>query len=158
MRPLSRLAAGLALSVASVAADAPAPARTSGPVLTQVLASAALPGTISVSGEGFSPGGEVYIAIYDTWGATLHETRWTTASTAVYGANGSLDPALGYRSPGRVSEAFTRVCGAAIMVRAFDQQAAVWTNLLDVDSASLAPAHFGPNGSLDPAMGYRASC
>jgi hypothetical protein len=148
----------LGLSSASVAADAPASAGTSNPVLTEALTSAALPGSISVSGEGFTPGGDVYIAIYDTWGAELHETRWTTASTTIYGPNGSQDPARGYYAGGRVSEAFAGLCGSAIMVRAFDLQAAVWTNLLDVGSASMAPAFFGPNGSLDPAQGYRAVC
>jgi len=146
------------LSVAGASADAPAPARTSGPVLTSVLASVAQPGSISVSGEGFTPGGDVYVAIYDTWGAELHETRWTTASVAAYGPNGSLDPALGYRAGGRVGEAFAGLCGTAIMVRAFDRQAAVWTNLLDIDAASITSAFFGPNGSIDPAMGYRAGC
>jgi hypothetical protein len=148
----------LGILVVGASADAPAPARSSGPVLTAVLASAAQPGSISVSGEGFTPGGDVYVAIYDTWGAELHETRWTTASIAAYGPSGSLDPALGYHAGGRVSESFAGLCGNAIMLRAFDRQAAVWTNLLDVDSVAITAAFFGLNGSLDPAMGYRAGC
>ena len=57
-----------------------------------------------------------------------------------------------------MSENFAGLCGSAIMVRAFDREASVWTNLLDIGSVSMAPAFFGSNGSLDPAQGYRAGC
>ena len=82
------------------ASSAPAPAGHSNPELTEALPLAPEPGTITVSGDGFTPGGEVYIAIYDRWGAALHETRWITASPEVFGPNGSQDPARGYLGGG----------------------------------------------------------
>ena len=60
-------------------------AADAGPTLTDVSVLASSPGTISVTGATFTPGGAVYIALYDPWGAALHETRWITASQTVYG-------------------------------------------------------------------------
>src|SRR5687767_12872823 len=85
---LSVLMIGSRSSQAAAVASAP-----SSPTLTSAAVLASEPGTISVTGEAFTPGGDVYLAIYDTWGTALHETRWTTASSAVYGPNGSMDPA-----------------------------------------------------------------
>lgn len=97
------------------------------PVLSSVSVSSALPDSIVISGQGFSPGQPVFIALYDRWGVLEQETRWVTASESVYGPNGSLDPARGYQAGGNVREAFA------------------------IDFGTI----YGPNGSQDPAQGYR---
>lgn len=65
------------------------------PVRSSVSASTALPDSFVVSGNGFTPGGDVYIALYDQWGMILNETRWVAASESIHGPNGSQDPAQG---------------------------------------------------------------
>ena len=96
-----RLALLLALvglvALGGTTAGAVAATDPAGPVLTGAAPIAQGPGTAMVTGEGFTPGGAVYVALYDRWGARLHETRWTTADPAVHGPNGSQDPALGFR-------------------------------------------------------------
>src|SRR5262249_13957985 len=69
---------------------------STGPELTAALATDGAPGSIAVSGRYFTPGGRVYVALYDVWGATLYETRWTDAAASNFGPNGSQDPAVGY--------------------------------------------------------------
>ena len=88
-------------------------------------------GLIVVTGDTFTPGGQVYIALYDEWGQRLFENRWTTASPDVIGANGSMDPARGYQAGGFLRESFDHLCGATVMVRAYDQGTASWSNWLD---------------------------
>jgi hypothetical protein len=100
----------------------------------------------------------VYVALYDKWGTSLHETRWISASADQYGANGSADPATGFHRGGSLTETFAGLCGASVMVRAFDQQTAAWSNWLDIAPIASTVATFGPNGSADPAMGFRAGC
>lgn len=179
------------LSVSSFADARSAFAQSSAvtPVLTSALATSIPFASITVAGKGFTSGGLVYIALFDQWGKALQETRWTTASPAVYGLNGSMDPALGYAEGGRINEEFAQFratiygphgsqdpaqgyspgsglveiteavygangsqdpaqgyvpgsanalaanpCDQALMVRAFDRQAAAWSNLVDVAS------------------------
>ncbi|MDQ3657516.1 MAG: hypothetical protein M3457_20870 [Chloroflexota bacterium] len=98
------------------------------PVLNRAIASTSAPGMVEVRGDRFSPGGLVYVVLYDQWGSTLHETRWVASSPTVYGANGSQDPAQGFVQGGRIEEAF---------------------------AASRQPV-YGPNGSQDPAQGFVA--
>ena len=88
-------------------------------------------GMIVVTGDTFTPGGQVYIALYDQWGQRLFENRWTTASPDVFGDNGSLDPARGYQAGGLLQESFDHLCGATVMVRAYDQGTASWSNWLN---------------------------
>jgi len=132
------------------------------PILNNAVVSTIAPGVIEVSGERFSPGGLVYIALYDGWGEMLHETRWVASSPTVYGPNGSQDPAQGYLVGGGIEESFAQVqdpvygpngsqdpargyvsgdsrgigsvCDGPMMVRAFDQRTASWSNMLDVES------------------------
>ena len=135
-----------------------ATAAEAGPVLTSAAVLTSEPGKISVTGEAFTPGGEVYLAIYDTWGYALHETRWTRASPAIYGPNGSMDPARGYVSGGSLTQSFGGLCGESVMVRAFDQASGTWSNWLDLTSFTTPTAIYGPNGSMDPARGYHPVC
>ena len=162
-RPLVPLLALLGLvafggTTAAAAARSAGPAAGGAPVLTGVVASARSPGTVAVAGEGFTPGGGVYVALYDRWGAAPRETRWTAASRAAHGPNGRADPARGFRRGGGLSEAFGVACGAEAAARAYDGATARWSNWLDVDPAAARPARYGPNGSADPALGFRPGC
>jgi hypothetical protein len=137
----------------------PASAAEAGPVLVRAEAQASAPGMITVTGEGFTPGGEVYLAIYDTWGDTLQETRWTTASQTVYGTYLSFDPARGYLSGGAVTESFGGLCGESVIVRAFDQDSGAWSNWLDLAMLTTPTALYGLASIADPAMmGYHPVC
>jgi hypothetical protein len=83
----------VSLVLAGTAGAGAAPTATStGPVL---IAVAVAPGTISVTSRGFIPGGRVYLAVYDTWGTTRHETLWIAASPSTYGGMGAPTPPLG---------------------------------------------------------------
>jgi hypothetical protein len=127
----------LLLALVSLVVAAPTPTwatqpTSALPTLTDVSATSHEEGIIKVRGKAFSPGGQVYIALYDRWGATLHETRWVTSSATVYGRDGSADPAAGYHRGGTVREVFAHLCDATPMVRAYDQDTATWSNWLDV--------------------------
>ena len=102
-------------------------------VVTIVAVEAAqTPGTVNVTGNGFTAGGWVYVALYDRWGAKLYETRWLNASATVFGPDGSQDPAAGFVRGGAVNESFANLCDAQAMVRAYDQQSSTWSNWSDV--------------------------
>jgi hypothetical protein len=131
-----------------------------GPALNDVVASSGLPGDIMVSGYGFTPGGRVYIALYDQWGMVLHETRWVTASTRSFEPPQELarGESFSFDTGGNIAEAFTLDwealetaglpghvttmdgvdCAAAVMVRAYDRSAATWSAMLDVNLGCLA--------------------
>jgi hypothetical protein len=94
------------------AALAPAPP----PSLADVSATTQTPALFTVAGKGFTPGGRVYLAIYDQMGARLYETRWVVAS-----------PVAG-------------LCGAAAMMRALDEATAAWSDWLPVEPACAADA------------------
>jgi hypothetical protein len=104
------------------------------PVLTAATATTVQPGTIVVAGKGFTPGGRVFIALYDGWGEQLLETRWVMASETVSGPIGSLDPATMYVAGGVVFESYSDPCYHPVMVRAYDQATDSWSNVLDVVS------------------------
>lgn len=142
------------LGTSSVGA-APAGANPAGLSLT---AAAVAPGSLAVAARGFTPGGRVYIALYDVWGTKRYETRWTAASTPVYGRDGSQDPAAGFFAGGTLSARFDQLCGATLMARAYDAATERWSTWLDVDTSAFGMAHYGPNGSADPARGYVAGC
>jgi hypothetical protein len=112
-------------------------------------ASVPAPGTALLTGQHFTPGGEVYIALYDQWGIELHETRWVTASVTVYGANGSQDPASGYLQGGTLRELFGTI-GSVFGPNGSQDPA---TGYVEVGTNGSA---FGSNGSQDPAIGYVA--
>ena len=133
------------------------PGAAAGPTLTGAVAVARAPGTVAVTGEAFTPGGAVHVALYDRWGETLHETRATAAGAAAFGPNGSADPARGFRRGGDLREAFGGLCGTTPMVRAYDRQAAAWSNWLEIAAPGAGSSIFGANGSQDPALGFRAA-
>ena len=132
------------------------------PLLVSASSAAQRPGAVMVTGRDFTAGNDVYVAFYDAWGRQRYETRWVVASQAVYGPNGSEDPANGFSSGGTISETFgaseviygpngsqdpangyvhegshgdfDSLCGTTVMVRAFDEQKNAWSNMLDVDT------------------------
>ena len=150
------LAALIAVLVDSnIGEAAPTSAAPADPILTVVALS---PRSIAVSAHGLTPGGQVYVVLYDVWGTRLDETRWTIASATVYGQDGSLDPAAGYFGGGTISERFDNLCGATNMVRAYDGITKRWSTSINVDSTQFGLAYYGPGGSADPAQGYVAGC
>jgi hypothetical protein len=108
-------------------------------------------GMIVVSGEDFTPGGRTYIAVYDLMGAKLYETRWSEA-TPLYEITGSRADvpeasSTAKATGGLIYERFAGLCGATVMIRAYDAQTQLWSNFLDV-TPYCAPveAHgFGPH-------------
>jgi hypothetical protein len=148
-----------ALLISSTSANTSTVSGTSaGPTLMRADALAFTPGTVTVLGEAFTPDGEVYVALYDKWGVALHETRWVSASPAIYGPRGSTDPALGYRQGGDLNETFGGLCGATVMVRAYDRATAAWSNWLDIEPVTTGSAVRDPYSGIDPARRYRSGC
>ena len=132
---------------------APTSMTNSGPIIH--VSAAGSPGSVQVTGEDFTPGGRVYVVLYDQWGQQLHENRWVTSTAAlyridgtgygyiqggtidvtfglsetVYGTDDSQGPANGYVA----GTAAGSLCGATLMVRAYDEQTSVWSSVLDAD-------------------------
>jgi hypothetical protein len=121
------------LTFASFAPASPAAAQVSAPlpVLTSVT-SAVNPPALVIRGEGFTPGGNVFLAIYDPSGEPSHVTRWTTASEPTFDMLGHDDPSLGYRPGGVVVEAFEHPCSPHINIGAYDEAKRTWTTIVDV--------------------------
>src|SRR3954451_20889066 len=81
------------------------------PSLTDVSATTQTPALFTITGNDFTPGGRVYLAIYDQMGAKLYETRWITASLATTGmgreaGDGPLGQTLMTIPGGTLREAF----------------------------------------------------
>jgi len=107
---------------------------------------ASVEGTIAVTGEGFAAGGRVYVAIYDQMGATLYETRWTEATPAVSINDVPAVLQITHPSGGVLSETFGGLCGTEVLIRAYDQDTALWSNwLVTAPLCELAPQGFGPH-------------
>jgi len=132
-----------------------AQAGTSFPLLSAATMTAVPGPFVTVAGAGFTHGGLVYIALYDQWGVTLQETRWTTASPEIFGPNGSMDPAQGYIAGGLVSEGFELFREAVYGPNGSmdPAQGYVAGNYVPIET----DAFYGPNGSQDPAQGYVAA-
>src|SRR5688500_17662327 len=101
------------------------------PTLTDVSPGTRTPDLFTVTGTDFTPGGRVYLAVYDQMGAKLYETRWVTASLATtvlrhQPGDGSLGRSPVVVPGGGLREAFGQLCGATAMMRALDEQTAVW--------------------------------
>lgn len=99
------------------------------PVLLFVPSDPFRTGTFVVHGEGFTPGGSVYISIDGAHDEDASESFWTVASTGAYGPNGSQDPAQGFARAGEIHE------------------------LIVVSDVTT----YGPNGSQDPARGFHGA-
>lgn len=102
------------------------------PVLSNGSPSPPVAGEVDVRGSDFTPGGRVFVAIYDRWDQTHFASRWIRAAAATYGPNGSHDPAIGYVRGGDISASFILPCKSSPMVRAYDEQTGFWTTVMDV--------------------------
>jgi hypothetical protein len=109
------------------------------PTLTDASAATQTPWLFTVAGEGFTPEGRVYLAVYDQMGAKLYETRWVVATAAVSKTIGGGEPGHAQNaSPGgTLHEAFGNLCGATAMMRALDEGTAAWSNWLTVEPTCL---------------------
>jgi hypothetical protein len=158
LRALAFVVGLIAISMTTVlpAVAAPSGGRP-GPVLMSAMAA---PGTVLVSGGGFTSGGRVFVAVYDAWGTAPVATLWTNASPAIFGVDGSQDPAAGFVPGGLVlvNISFAGPCGTAPMARAYDVSTRTWSAVLDADTRGLGTPVYGPDGSQDPAQGYRPGC
>ena len=83
---------------------------------------------LMVTGEGFTPGGQVDVEIAGL-GTALRPSQ------PVFGPNGSADPALGFHASGLADLGNSN----AAMIR----------------SVRASQSFFGPNGSTDPALGFQ---
>jgi hypothetical protein len=105
------------------------------PRLAVTAVGTSAPGTVLIQGHDFTPGGDVtvYILAYSQGGMDLLEARSVVAADAIYGPNGSADPALGYVPGGTFSETFRSLCETIPMVRAYDEQRDAWSDWIDID-------------------------
>jgi len=115
----------------------------SAPVTSSLVidATAQSPGSVTVTGQNFTPGGRVYVALYDQWGMRLHETRWIVASRTVYEPMRSDDPTAGF-VPGGAIEAIFGVTGS------------VEGSSVAIDEISGGSESIFPNGSHMSATEY----
>jgi hypothetical protein len=129
IRPRSRAATMLAVTVMLLLTLLPSPASAQIGVTTPLLLNATIsPGLAVVNGDGFTPGGLVNIVFTDGNGTFQDQNFWTVASTIDYGFYANYDPAHVYVPAGSVSLA------------------------IPLDGSPV----YGPNGSQDPAQGYLA--
>jgi len=150
-RHLSLSLALVLLCLGSAHLTTAAPTVVGGPVLNAVVAGSDLPNIVTVAGHGFTPGGRVYVALYDPWGAALFETRWVTASDRYFQPPLNLGTGddLVFDTGGTIAEAFVietpvleltggsqqnapLACTTALMARAYDQDSATWSAMIDL--------------------------
>jgi hypothetical protein len=134
------------------------------PVLSYAATVTLPASTVTVAGEGFTPGGPVTIAVYDRWGVDAYEHVWTTAAEGTEGDSGSQNSTPGHIPAGAIDEVIALfpvavgetngsqdpdqdfvpgvhepiigvTCGRDLMVRAYDQRTATWSNVLDVTAS-----------------------
>jgi hypothetical protein len=72
---------------------AAADAATETPFLNSLSARSDTPGTIYLTGAGFTPAGPVYVALFDQQGPAPDELRVAPDALTASGTNGSVDPA-----------------------------------------------------------------
>ena len=106
---------------------------TSGPVLTGAACTGEGQGVLIVTGEQFTPDGEVAVVLFMPDKADPAVIRSIHASQSIFGHNGSTDPARGFQSGGFVGIALGSWCQEARMVRAYDFQRGTSSNGLNVD-------------------------
>jgi len=106
------------------------------PRLTDAWTTTGRPGTLVLSGSGFTPGGRVEVAVYDHAGTERLETRWGTATATIYGRDAHADPTdptTGFTRAGVIGVDVGSRCGAPVRIKAYDQQTGRWSDWLDFD-------------------------
>ena len=106
---------------------------TPGPVLTGAACTGEGQGVLMVTGEQFTPGGEVAVVLFMPDKADPAVIRSIRASQSIFGPNGSTDPARGFQRGGFVGIALGSWCQEAGMVRAYDFHKGTWSNGLNID-------------------------
>jgi hypothetical protein len=105
-------------------------ATTNSPVLTGAACSREGRGVLIVTGEQFTPGGEVEVGLFVSGDAHPAMHRSIRASQPIFGANGSTDPALGFQQGGFFGLTLGSWCQEAATVRAYDRHRGTWSNEL----------------------------
>ena len=93
------------------------------------------PETITILGEGFVPGGQVEVLLYDHAGEVI-DAQWTTATTtnSIATTTNDLDySGSGSIRPGTVSVVLRTPCGPSLRLRAWDYLSARWSDWLTYD-------------------------
>jgi len=101
------------------------------PVLTGTACFGEGPGVLLVTGEQFTPGGQVDVAVFVSGEAHPVVHRSIRASQSISASNGSTDPARGFKQGGFVGLALGPWCQGAT-VRAYDRDMGTWSNGLSV--------------------------
>jgi len=108
------------------------------PLLLNATADGDASGVVTVSGFGFAAGHQVYIAVYDQMGAKIYPHRWLTAAhvyTAVGSSAASSEvPVIAKSTDGEFRVSFANLCGANVMIRAYDATTETWSGWLDVNN------------------------
>ena len=99
---------------------------------------------VTVTGTDFTPGGRVYLAIYDQMGAQLYETRWITASAPLPTVAGTTGHEAAFVRSGTFLATFANLCGTRAMMGAYDQTTATWSDWLTVQPACDGGASLTP--------------
>ena len=132
--------AGAAMAVDSMVVDlggvleaAPAPDPAASvpfpiPALVYAFKVDDAPETITILGEGFVPGGQVEVLLYDHAGEVI-DAQWDTATTT----NSPDHSGTGSIRPGTVSVVIRPPCGPALRLRAWDSRSARWSDWLTYD-------------------------
>jgi hypothetical protein len=137
----------------SLAPSAAAQSTATAPVLARAAAIAPPTMAITVVGHGFSPGGLVYVAIYDRWGVDQYNHVWVTATSTAYMPTSSIDPGLSsHVVAGSVRIVIDLFPEIAYGPNGFQDPAQGYTG--GADAVQAPGAIYGPHGSQDPAQGY----
>ena len=101
-----------------------------GPLLTGAACTNARDGVLLVTGEQFTPGGEVRVVLYRAGSTRPALIRLVRASQPIFGASGTPDPTRGFIQGGFIGITFGSGCDETAFVRAFDRQTGIWSNQL----------------------------
>jgi hypothetical protein len=103
-----------------------------GPILTGAACTIARDEVLLVTGERFTPGGEVHVVLYRAGSTRPSLIRLVRASEPIFGASGTPDPTRGFIQGGFIGITFGSRCDETAFVWAFDQQTGIWSNRLSV--------------------------
>jgi hypothetical protein len=109
-----------------------APHGFAGPILSGAACTNARDGVLLVTGEQFTPGGEVHVMLYRAGSSHPDLIRLVRASEPVFGASGTTEPTRGFIPGGFIGITFGSRCDETAFVRAFDRQTGIWSNRLSV--------------------------
>lgn len=112
-----------ATTTAGMQTDVPAPLQI------RLSVDPGAPGSLILNGSGFTAEGNIFVGVYDVWGVQVYETRWITGSASSYAElHGQR-----FSPGGAFTETFEGLCGNGMMVRAYDQQTAAWSDFVSID-------------------------